>query len=525
MDATILNNIDSYIRSYSKNCAYCDNAKIISDTIINDDTIDDKIILSLFLIANTDIDSYNKMKAMLMFGAQDDISDFYVCLLCVFYMAKDVFVCPTDTEVCYRYIDNDHIWKGMLSSDVIHTIAMSKVVIDLRRINIGNKKISKFVKMSPSLLESIKCMLKSNTLYNIMMSHSNSFSIIGGSIRYSDMKILKDDKLSMTYKRCNINVSSYKDYLSWKEYMEPSFLYISGLLGISKAKSLLYIYSTIFSGKNLFKKLIIWYGGTNSGKSTLAKLFQSTLGDYAKTVPIQVLTSARVKQGSASPEMAMLQDTMIAFFNEPNYRDKINSGIVKELTGNDNVNTRNIYEGYKELNRVPMLTSVANTLLPYVTNDAALLYRYYIVFFPKMFVTRSQYNVISKYNTDARIDVTNEGMIEDVSSLSYSLLAILIRYYNKYITTGSIKQYRQMVNENNYYLGEVSSAIHYIRKNTTRKEGSTVSITSLLDSINISSGATQSTTINIVELQSILSIELYAYNDELVFDMEYSNST
>ena len=78
----------------------------------------------------------------------------------------------------------------------------------------------------------------------------------------------------------------------------------------------------------------MYTGKGSNGKSILVKLMEIVLGDYKGTVPITLITQGRNKIGSASPETAQ-QGKRYAVMQEPSKGDRINEGIMKELTGGD----------------------------------------------------------------------------------------------------------------------------------------------------------------------------------------------
>ena len=64
------------------------------------------------------------------------------------------------------------------------------------------------------------------------------------------------------------------------------------------------------------------------------------LGDYKGSVPITLVTQGRRAIGSSSSEVVQLQGVRYAVMQEPSKGDKINEGIMKELTGGDRLYAR-----------------------------------------------------------------------------------------------------------------------------------------------------------------------------------------
>ena len=76
----------------------------------------------------------------------------------------------------------------------------------------------------------------------------------------------------------------------------------------------------------------IYVGSGRNGKSVLVDLMSKVLGDYKGSVPISLITQKRPNIGSSSSEIAQLIGVRYAVMQEPTKGDKINEGIMKEIT-------------------------------------------------------------------------------------------------------------------------------------------------------------------------------------------------
>jgi len=87
----------------------------------------------------------------------------------------------------------------------------------------------------------------------------------------------------------------------------------------------------------------MYIGVGQNGKSVLVNLMDKVLGDYKAVVPLTLITNGRTKIGGVAPEVAALKGVRYAVMQEPNKGDKINEGIMKELTGGDPITARGLY--------------------------------------------------------------------------------------------------------------------------------------------------------------------------------------
>lgn len=103
----------------------------------------------------------------------------------------------------------------------------------------------------------------------------------------------------------------------------------------------------------------IYMGCGRNGKSKLIDLMNMVLGDYAGTVPVALVTQKRNKVGGTSSEIAQLKGIRYAVMQEPSKGDIINDGVLKQITGGDTINARELYA--KAITFVPQFKLVMCT--------------------------------------------------------------------------------------------------------------------------------------------------------------------
>jgi P4 family phage/plasmid primase-like protien len=97
-------------------------------------------------------------------------------------------------------------------------------------------------------------------------------------------------------------------------------------------------------GTNHNQTFNIYKGSGRNGKSKFVELMSHSLGSYKGTVPITLITSKRNNIGSTSSEVAQLNAVRYAVMQEPSKGDKINEGIMKEITGGDPIQARALFK-------------------------------------------------------------------------------------------------------------------------------------------------------------------------------------
>lgn len=90
-------------------------------------------------------------------------------------------------------------------------------------------------------------------------------------------------------------------------------------------------------------KIHFFNGSGSNGKSIIIDLLRSTLGQYAKSIPISIITDKRTPGENANPQMASSVKKRLVIFSEPNKRDRLNTGVIKEITGGDVISVRKLH--------------------------------------------------------------------------------------------------------------------------------------------------------------------------------------
>ena len=111
---------------------------------------------------------------------------------------------------------------------------------------------------------------------------------------------------------------------------------------------ILKLLASFLDGSNREQKCHIWTGTGANGKSTLIDLYRKSIGDYAGNLPISLLTKQRAQSNAASPEIDSVKGKRFASLQEPDQGDKINVGLMKELSGGDTITSRGLYNSPEE---------------------------------------------------------------------------------------------------------------------------------------------------------------------------------
>lgn len=129
--------------------------------------------------------------------------------------------------------------------------------------------------------------------------------------------------------------------------------------------------ASLLQGGNTSKTFLTMSGEGDNAKSVNMDLLKLTLGRYMKILPTSLISGKRTQSSQATPEYAGLPGVKFAVLQEPNSKDVINIGILKELSGNDIIYYRGLYKESQELRPQFKLSLVCNKLPKLPCDDPA----------------------------------------------------------------------------------------------------------------------------------------------------------
>jgi P4 family phage/plasmid primase-like protien len=146
------------------------------------------------------------------------------------------------------------------------------------------------------------------------------------------------------------------------------------------------ISSQIFIGGNHSKIFQVWTGEGDNGKSVMQSLFEKMLGPYSVKLPTSLIVGKRTQASAACPELVRAGNGVrMATLQEPDQKDVINVGILKELSGNDTFFARGLYKEGNEITPLFKLILICNEPPKLPHNDKATWNRVRVIPFESVF--------------------------------------------------------------------------------------------------------------------------------------------
>ncbi len=144
--------------------------------------------------------------------------------------------------------------------------------------------------------------------------------------------------------------------------------------------------SSCLLGTNQNQTFNIYKGIGSNGKSLIVQLMSKVLGQYKGTVPFALLTQKRSSIGSTSSEIVQLMGVRYAVMQEPSKGDKVNEGIMKEITGGDPIQGRALFKDTVTFVPQFKLVVCTNVDIEFMSNDDGTWRRIRVCDFESKFV-------------------------------------------------------------------------------------------------------------------------------------------
>lgn len=159
----------------------------------------------------------------------------------------------------------------------------------------------------------------------------------------------------------------------------------------------------IIDGSIRQEKFYIFTGSGSNSKSILLNLFQRALGDYYCILPIALLTQKRTASNAAQSELERTKGRRCAVMQEPGESEKLNIGLMKELSGGDRILTRGLFKEPIEFKPQFKMIMTCNELPEVPSDDGGTWRRIRVIEFTSRFVDNPDPNKPREFAIDPEL--------------------------------------------------------------------------------------------------------------------------
>ena len=338
----------------------------------------------------------------------------------LFHMYKDDFTCVSIKRDIW-YIYTNHRWEEnegctnlrMAISKELHNIYFSKIneiskymssgALDsssdkYAALQVKFKKIAKICNdlkrrgIKDNIMREAKEIFYDSEFIDKIDANPKLLCFNNGVMDFNTQEFRKGKPDDYLAKSTKINYVKL-DYTKHKQYIDEINDFMNKLFPELELRNYMWehLASTLI-GENNDQTFNIYNGNGSNGKSKLVELMSACLGDYKATVPITLITAKRNSIGSTSSEVVQLKGTRYAVMQEPSKGDRINEGIMKEITGGDPLQGRALFKD--SITFIPQFKLVVctNTLLDVNSNDEGTWRRICVCEFKSKFCSKDDFD-------------------------------------------------------------------------------------------------------------------------------------
>ena len=429
----------------------------------------------------------------------------------LYNMYKDKFVCVSiKHKIWYEYIN--HRWVEIDSGNTLrmsiskemHTIYFDKTCEITNQAHLvgepGTPERDKLMKIAQKLNEICNMLKKTQSKQNIMREACELF--------YDKDFIEKLDK--NPYLLCfNNGVVDFKqrihrngqpddfmskstniDYVPLNQSKQQPIIneiksFMEQLFPVKDLEDYMWEHlASCLIGINTNQTFHVYEGSGRNGKSVLASLMGKCLGTYKGTVPITLVTTKRNTIGGTSSEVALLDGVRYAVMQEPTKGDKLNEGILKELTGGDPIQARALYKDSFTFIPQFKLVVCTNTDFENTSDDDGTWRRMRYIKFMSKFLDKPYEDEIKFPRSECPYQfVLDKKIDEKFEQWAPVFMGMLVaRTYNN---LGLVKDCPIVMANSDKHRESQDYLAGFIKENIRHKEGSVVKKTNMMESFKV----------------------------------------
>ena len=234
----------------------------------------------------------------------------------------------------------------------------------------------------------------------------------------------------------------YIEYDESNEIVKEIYNFLSKIITNNNVRTyLLKVLGKALEGKPDEKFFIFTGVSGANGKSTLIHFMEMILNDYMISSDISLLTNKRNNSSNASPDLIRMKGVRMIAFQEPETNDKLRTGLLKQLSGNDSIIARALYKDPISFKMQSTLFLCCNDLPSITSQDGGTWRRIRVIDFSSRFVENPKN--------------PNEFKIDNLLKLKMKkwkpyFMSILIYYHKLYKKEGIIEPNEVLSATNRY---------------------------------------------------------------------------
>ena len=224
-------------------------------------------------------------------------------------------------------------------------------------------------------------------------------------------------------------------------------------------KAALQSIATCLHGRNKWERFYVWTGRGGNGKSMLGDLVKKTLGDYYHPIPNSILTKAQDKRDATCGALYKAKGKRFVIASEPEAQDRLQVGIIKELTGGDEITVRDLYKSTITFTPQFGLFCLTNGIPLLNRADGGFQRRLRVFPFPFSFVSEPTQDHHKKINADLKDKAAKSNEWRD------ELMLLLIEAFADIKAAGKLCEPPEIIQASKDYMDENNPIKNWLSTN------------------------------------------------------------
>jgi P4 family phage/plasmid primase-like protien len=235
------------------------------------------------------------------------------------------------------------------------------------------------------------------------------------------------------------------------------------------------LFSACLEGSNTEQLFYVMTGTGGNGKSKIVDLMSKTFGEYQETLPVTAITRKRADAGSATPEMIVIKDKRFVSMMEPEEGEKINTSLMKQLTGGDVVKARGLFQDQDQFIVTARIFMSCNDLPPVSSMDDGTWRRIRVIPHVSRFVPAG-------VPTNAAMNIHPRDPLMDTKIIRWRpfFAGLLAWYYEAHYLRGHLKEPPQVCAASDMYRETNDSFSAFCSESLIKEVGSELRVGDLM---------------------------------------------
>ena len=235
------------------------------------------------------------------------------------------------------------------------------------------------------------------------------------------------------------------------------------------------LFSSCLEGANREQKFYIMTGVGSNGKSKIVELMSKTFGEYQESIGTTALTRKRPDSGAANPDLVVLKCKRFVSMSEPDEGEKINTASMKQLSGEDTVKARALFQDQDQFVIMAKIFMLCNDLPPVSSTDGGTWRRLRVIPHVAKFVDHDK-------PTDPLNYVYYKDLMLDgkIARWRPYFASLLVHYYETRYLRGGLKEPAQVTAASTKYKEENDAFASFSQDCLVREVGAEIKTRDIL---------------------------------------------